>query len=75
MHLWKALDEISPNPRSFVWTQNLRKNGLSPAQILRQVPLKTASGRSVLTQFSPVLRVDCRKEVAMRDLNDAYTEY
>ena len=51
------------------------KNGLSPAQILRQVPLKTASGRSVLTQFSPVLRVDCRKEVAMRDLNDAYTEY
>ena len=28
-----------------------------------------------MTQFSPVLRVDCRKEVAMRDLNDADTGY
>ena len=28
-----------------------------------------------MTQFSPVLRVGCRKEVAMRDLNDEYTGY
>ena len=32
-------------------------------------------GGRVLTQFSPVLGVVCRKEVAVRDLSNAGAEY